>query len=184
MSALPTTDRAGVVIVDGGGYMLVVRNVSSGYWGWPKGRRMQGEQPIVAAARELAEETSVRVDLAAAVEVGAGAHRLYIINVTMRPSVQVDGVEINAYDWITPAELASLPLSLFTRRMITRVSNVVKKMSDTALDMSLNYSHVSSPVCAFADVVVLTSCGLHAMPAADSCAGREDPVCLRAGDLF
>lgn len=50
-----------IKILQGKPAVLLVRHVKNGFWGFPKGHAEPGETPHEAAARELLEETGLRV---------------------------------------------------------------------------------------------------------------------------
>lgn len=135
--AVPTRDpgvdveAAGCVVVrpgpDGAEVLLVRRPttaVRSADWSWPKGKLDAGEHPAVAAVRETAEETGVRVHLGAPLpeqryEV-AGGLRKRVRYWLARPAAPADPAVLDAVDpdeidesaWVSPArarELLSYP---------------------------------------------------------------------------
>jgi len=58
----PPEQAAGFVLFlgeDGGRRFLLLRHCNGGHWGFPKGRIEAGEQDIVAAVREVQEETGI-----------------------------------------------------------------------------------------------------------------------------
>lgn len=57
---MPRKDaRAGCILVNLSGEILIVHNTESGFWGFPKGHKNHNETHVAAALRELFEEAGV-----------------------------------------------------------------------------------------------------------------------------
>lgn len=107
--------------------ILVVRNVASGMWGFPKGHQEPGELPIDTALRELEEETGKQVD--PQIFTSAFCSRkdwLYFARGEFVRECVVDGVEIDQYDWITLRELRARKTSKFTQKFFARIDYAIK----------------------------------------------------------
>lgn len=124
------TDRipcVGAVVVDdrpGGRRLLLVRRgqePAKGTWSVPGGRVEPGEGDEAATAREVLEETGLRVDvgrLVGSVERDAPGGGVYAINdFECRPAPGADVAAVRAGDdaddaaWFTPAEIRDLDCS-------------------------------------------------------------------------
>jgi 8-oxo-dGTP diphosphatase len=112
---------AGAVVRDDGGRLLLIRRGTEpgrGQWSLPGGRVEPGEQPAQAAAREVLEETGVRVvvgDLAGVVERAGPGDVTYLIedfHATPEPGTDATcpraGDDADDAGWFTDAEIASL----------------------------------------------------------------------------
>jgi len=111
----PLVVCAGAVIRDAGGRLLLVRRghpPGAGRWSLPGGRVENGESPASAAAREVAEETGLTVEvgeLLATVTIGD-----YLVHDF---AATVTGGELRAGDdasdvrWCSLADAALLPLT-------------------------------------------------------------------------
>lgn len=99
--------------------LLVVHNRTSGFWGFPKGRKQRGESRLQTALRELQEETGRILDPSSIVG-GAGHNgsHLFLAVGDFEPACEVDGREIDDYRWVTLEELRQLASSKFTRRFL------------------------------------------------------------------
>jgi ADP-ribose pyrophosphatase YjhB (NUDIX family) len=107
------------VFVHCGDRVLLVRSTYQSWWGLPGGRVSRGEQPRVAAARELREETGLAVAPEALAPLGALAleHNhirdhvdFFELRCEREPDVACDGVEIAELRWVRGGELAALRL--------------------------------------------------------------------------
>jgi ADP-ribose pyrophosphatase YjhB (NUDIX family) len=110
---------AGAVVLDDARRLLVVRRANEpgrGAWSVPGGRCLDGEEPAVACAREVEEETGLVVRVGA--EVGrvqrAGLNGLVYDITDFRCSVVGGalraGDDADEVRWVTQDELRSLPL--------------------------------------------------------------------------
>jgi 8-oxo-dGTP diphosphatase len=110
----------GAIVRDGDGRLLVVQRANppaAGSWSLPGGRVEDGETDIVAAAREIREETGLDVavgELVGSVERDGGDGVVYAIRdyaCTVRGGRLVAGDDAADARWVTPAELAALDCS-------------------------------------------------------------------------
>lgn len=115
---------AGAVVTDDAGRLLVVRRAnepSRGLWSLPGGRVEAGELPAEAAAREVAEETGLQVEIGTLLGV---VHREYVDgdgrHVTLEIhdyAARVVGGELTAGDdalevrWMSAADMSAAPLT-------------------------------------------------------------------------
>ena len=111
---------AGAVVTDSSGRVLLVRRgrePQKGRWSVPGGSAEPGETLREAAAREVFEETGLRVRVGRelwCLAIPAGADRTYevhdfaatVIGGTLTPGDDADDAR-----WVTPAELDELPLT-------------------------------------------------------------------------
>ena len=120
------TDRridcvGGIVVRDDGRLLLVLRGQepAKGTWSVPGGRVEPGESDPTATAREVLEETGLRVEvgrLVGTVERAAPAGGVYVIrDYLCRPEPGTDPDTVSAGDdatnarWFTRDEVAALP---------------------------------------------------------------------------
>ena len=108
---------AAVAVVDGDSVLLVERSVPPGVGEWtvPGGHMEVDEQPEVAAARELREETGVRVDPAALALVDAellapfrgkrAVSLVYAVSAAETEGTPTAGSDAAAVRFFTPREL-------------------------------------------------------------------------------
>jgi 8-oxo-dGTP diphosphatase len=114
----------GGIVVDGDGRLLLVRRgnqPAKGTWSIPGGRVEPGECDAVATAREVLEETGLRVRvgrLAGAVERDAPGGAVYAIrDYLCTPAEGADLAGVHAGDdatevaWVTPGQLPALDTS-------------------------------------------------------------------------
>jgi len=114
-------DCVGGIVLDGDGRLLLVlrgRAPSAGTWSVPGGRVETGESYVEATAREVLEETGVRVDggrLVGKVERDGLGGDVYVIrDYLCRPALDVDASAVRAGDdaadaaWFSPDEMRSL----------------------------------------------------------------------------
>ncbi len=108
---------AGAVVVDGDRVLLLWRHrFIVDTWGWeiPAGWVDAGEEPVVAAAREVAEETGYRAgSLAHLVTVnpmpGISTHRFHLYVATDLTRVgEPDPAESSRREWVATADLPAL----------------------------------------------------------------------------
>ncbi|MDL9937968.1 NUDIX domain-containing protein [Gordonia sp. ABSL1-1] len=110
----------GSVITDDAGRILLVlrRNPpQAGHWSLPGGKVQPGEELVAAAAREVAEETGLVVDVGAeisAFEISAADGRVFVVH-DFRASVRSG--ELRAGDdavrarWFSPNDLPAMRLT-------------------------------------------------------------------------
>ncbi len=123
--------RAGCILINKENKVLTVHNVASDYWGFPKGRKNTNERDDDAALRELHEETGISLDkdmLSTVPTFTRNRARFYIIVGETFPRCTVDGVEIDAYEWITMSELGNRKTSRLTKTVFSRVDNFIKQI--------------------------------------------------------
>jgi ADP-ribose pyrophosphatase YjhB (NUDIX family) len=114
-------DCVGGIVLDGDGRLLLVlrgRAPSAGTWSIPGGRVEAGESDPEATAREVLEETGVRVEvgpLAGEVERDGLSGDVYVIrDYLCRPVSGIDTSPVRAGDdaadaaWFTPEEMRAL----------------------------------------------------------------------------
>lgn len=122
----------GAVVFHRGAVLLVQRGrpPAAGEWAIPGGRLRWGESLQAAAEREVLEETGVRIrarepvfafDL---IEHAAGQCRLHYVIIDLEadylggdPVADDDAVDAR---WVSPAELAELPVNATTRRLLRK----------------------------------------------------------------
>jgi 8-oxo-dGTP diphosphatase len=106
---------AGAVVHDADGRVLLIRRAhapSEGLWSLPGGRIEAGETPPEAAAREVREETGLRVDvgpLLATVEFGD--YLVHDFAATVVGGSLAAGDDAAEVRWCTPDEISTLDTS-------------------------------------------------------------------------
>jgi 8-oxo-dGTP pyrophosphatase MutT (NUDIX family) len=114
--------RAGCILVNTNDDILIVHNVSSDFWGFPKGGKYDYENHLEAALRELREETGIKLDEKLIVtSFSSNKSRLFIARGDFKQKCRVDRREIDAYKWISLSELKKLKTSKFTQAFFGRV---------------------------------------------------------------
>jgi 8-oxo-dGTP diphosphatase len=109
----------GAVVLDEAGRLLVVQRghaPAAGRWSIPGGRIEPGETAPAAAAREVAEETGLEVEVAGLVghlDVITADHHIVILDFRARVvgGALVAGDDAAAVRWVTRTELAALETS-------------------------------------------------------------------------
>jgi len=111
--------RGALVLVQVDDRILLVRNSYNSWFTLPGGRVDRGESFVGGAARELREETGLRVAEADLARVLATTHHwqqrterieIHAISMTDRPPVRLDPVEIAEARWATLDEALALDL--------------------------------------------------------------------------
>lgn len=120
----PRVDCVGGIVVDGAGRLLLVRRgqePAKGTWSVPGGRVEAGETDAVATAREVLEETALRVQVGrfvGSVERDAPAGGVYVIRDYLcaladgaDPDAVRAGDDADEAAWFPPAEVPRLDTS-------------------------------------------------------------------------
>lgn len=108
---------AGAVVRDAAGRLLLVRRAhepAQGMWSLPGGRIEPGETPAQAAAREVAEETGLAVEVGALLQTAdilGGGYRVHDFAATVVGGELRPGDDASDARWCTAEEVAALPLS-------------------------------------------------------------------------
>ncbi len=106
---------AGAVVRDAGGRLLLVRRAhepSRGLWSLPGGRVEPGETAERAAAREVFEETGLRVEVGALLcRVDVGPYAIEDFAATVTGGTLRAGDDALDARWCTPEEVRALPLT-------------------------------------------------------------------------
>jgi 8-oxo-dGTP diphosphatase len=111
----PPVRCAGAVVRDSSGRLLMVRRANEparGLWSLPGGRIEPGETAVAAAAREVLEETGLRVEVGALLCVAdLGPYVVEDFAATVVGGTLRAGDDALDARWCTPADVRSLPLS-------------------------------------------------------------------------
>lgn len=111
----PRVRCAGAVVHDAGGRLLLVRRAnepSRGLWSLPGGRIEPGESAAAAAAREVAEETGLTVEVGALVcTADLGPYVVEDFAATVTGGTLRAGDDALDAAFFTPDEVRALPLS-------------------------------------------------------------------------
>jgi 8-oxo-dGTP pyrophosphatase MutT (NUDIX family) len=132
--------RGAAVVVRCGERLLLVRSTYQSFWALPGGRIARGESPAAAAARELREETGLRVAPEALAPLGE-IHlehnhirdhvSFFELRCEREPAVAGDGAEIAELRWLHEGELAALnlwpPLAAWLARPELRGENATRR---------------------------------------------------------
>lgn len=120
---------AGFILIDRSGKFLIVHNIASDFWGFPKGRKKHGESDMKAALRELHEESGKTVNMDTVItNFNHKRTRLYVSVDNFEPDCTVDGHEIDAYDWVTLDYLKNLKTSKLTQAFFNRLDLTIKQL--------------------------------------------------------
>jgi 8-oxo-dGTP diphosphatase len=111
----PLVECAGAVVRDAQGRLLLVRRgrePAAGRWSLPGGRVEPGETTAAAAAREVGEETGLRVSVGALLAtVVIGGFRVHDFAATVVGGTLAAGDDAAEVRWCTDDELSVLPLT-------------------------------------------------------------------------
>lgn len=112
----PPVECAGAVVRDGGGRLLLVRRgrePALGSWSLPGGRIEAGESPAEAAAREVAEETGLVVEIGELLQTVDiwGGYRVHDFAASVIGGTLVAGDDASDVQWYDVEELDALDLS-------------------------------------------------------------------------
>ncbi|BCY09783.1 NUDIX domain-containing protein [Actinoplanes sp. L3-i22] len=122
-----------VVVVDGHGRLLLVRHAGHREgWAVPGGAVEIGESPVQAAAREIHEETGLRIGEPRLLDVLGGADfevtypngdRVAYVTAVYQAGVAggtpaPDQEEISELGWFAPLQLAEIELNRFARALL------------------------------------------------------------------
>ena len=112
-----------------GDRILMVRHSYRSRLSWPGGGVGRGEEPADAAIRELHEELGLAADRAALVFVEKILERreyrydhiwIFELKLTALPTLEPDGREVVAADFMKPTDVLGLPLAPFIRAYLQR----------------------------------------------------------------
>ena len=126
------------VLARRGGAVLLVRRARpplANLWALPGGRVLPGEALATAAAREVLEETGVRVsslqrlDMVEIIDRDSGGelnshYVIVVFSATVDASPPVPGDDSAEARWVALHELADLPLAADTARMLDKYAGV------------------------------------------------------------
>jgi 8-oxo-dGTP pyrophosphatase MutT (NUDIX family) len=111
-------------IIECNGEFLFVHQVASGFWGFPKGTKHNDETTDDCAIRELREETSVDIKPGQLLQkFDWNKSRLYLVQLSEKPVVVVDGVEIDKFRWEKLDFLHNNSISKLTRTMMHKITS-------------------------------------------------------------
>jgi ADP-ribose pyrophosphatase YjhB (NUDIX family) len=106
---------AGAVVRDDQGRLLVIRrgtHPSLGTWSLPGGRVEPGESPAQAAAREVLEETGLRVTVGELIDtVEVLGYLVHDFAATVTGGTLQAGDDADEVRWCTPEQLATMDTS-------------------------------------------------------------------------
>ncbi len=132
--------RAAGGIVNGTGrnngkIAVVRRRRYGGEVGLPKGKLDKGETEVQAALREVEEETGIRVKLRAAVgttHYSVSGRPKTVAYFMMdapddKPAVPRDSKEVEAVEWVTPAEAVAALTHDDDRELVTKIFKIGKR---------------------------------------------------------
>lgn len=120
--------RAGCILINPEGRLLIVHNVCSDYWGFPKGGKREHETYVQAALRELREETGKIIDGTTIIDsISSNKSKLFIAAGQFDPICRVDMREIDQYAWVELNELKKLKTSKFTQSFFNKLELFMNK---------------------------------------------------------
>ena len=127
-------NRAGCILINSCEKILIVRNVLSGYWGFPKGHKEPYETYTEAAIRELQEEAGITITpdkFTHAFKIKTA--KLYLARGDFPYKCKIDNREINAYDWVSLAKIKNMDTSKFTKGFLIKLEKylMVQSTKDT-----------------------------------------------------
>jgi 8-oxo-dGTP pyrophosphatase MutT (NUDIX family) len=125
---MPTQRKAGCILATADNKLLVVHNIASDFWGFPKGSVKKKEKCVKAALRELYEETNQILDEKLITKsLYSNRCRLYFARGKYEMDCKVDGKEIDQYQWISLLELKQLRTSKLTQKFFQRIELLLSK---------------------------------------------------------
>jgi 8-oxo-dGTP pyrophosphatase MutT (NUDIX family) len=111
---LRRSERTRIVVVWQGQVLAIKNWLSDARWSLPGGGLHAGEDSSVGAARELFEETGIRVSPAMLEKLGSGTYRLhglsypfqsFVVRLETEPTVRRQWFEVSKTSWMKPEEL-------------------------------------------------------------------------------
>lgn len=109
--------RRAYVLLESDGEVLVVKSwLGRGLWQLPGGGIKRNETPALASARELREETGIRIDSQNLREIASGVWRtdrlgfnytIFFDRLDNQPAIKLLRPELSAGAWIDPAKLSA-----------------------------------------------------------------------------
>jgi 8-oxo-dGTP pyrophosphatase MutT (NUDIX family) len=129
-------DRAGMILYNARGQVLILRDINSGKWSFPKGKREYGETPFHTAVRECAEESGLQlgVDYMATPTIhmrgGGGIYYAGAV-LSQQPCIRVQPREITDWAWMDPAapNISTEQGNLGVRQFLARVQRAQDSVS-------------------------------------------------------
>jgi len=111
---------------------LLVQGRYSGKWSFPKGHSYEGEEPLVCARREIAEETGLihLPDPVEYIRLGYGNYYVFICPFMIIPMPEDTG-EIMGTAWVTLKEMGTLNLNVdvsrYHKKKLKQLENVCQE---------------------------------------------------------
>lgn len=111
---------------------LVVREKTSGFWGFPKGSIREGETPYECAYREFKEECGVGIHSEPVGKIYNKSidYTLYIATEVCKPKTRTK--EIKSITWMTLDELLETNISNSTRKIVIQLQEKLDEIIDKA----------------------------------------------------